>query len=353
MDQLFPAVVATFLLYFVFNERQYVHPKRIGDSIWSAAAVVALLASFVVLFPSSKSEAIGVSVGLLFLAALAPVLGICERKRKPGQEIYAGEEGEKGMPWKRFCLHFASNIGGAVIVSLFLWSTVDSFPGYDSAASPKLLGELILLVAAYAILTFVRQDQLRHCPDMDLRYTTFAPDQIDNDLRGYSLTEWHQITNTVYLTLALFIGSASILFSLFGAYIAWFEGRPLEVPWLLVGLAGLFLLFLFSTALDPSEPVYATFIWGTPLILIFYILWFLLFDKGSWGNWWIYLLAVFVIVLVAYAAIAFFLWRRYRERTGTWKGFWTGLWPYSYRFLIIAVAVGVLTGSLALQLYWE
>lgn len=353
MIPFFPAAAAMLALYFVFRKQRYVHPEGVQEFIRNIAASVALIASFlgIMLFPSSEFGA-RILIGVLLLtAASAPILGLVERRHKPGKGIFKGNKEDAGIPWKRFGSHLFMNIFGALVVSALLWLAVTSLPSRETLVTLELLVELILPVSAYAILEFVRQDQLAHFPDMDLQYATLGPKQIEEDLRGYSLAEWHQFTNTVYLTLALFIASGSILFGVFGAQVAHHQGNPLPISWLFAFSAMLFFLFLFASSWNESEAVYATFIWGTLLVLFYYVLWFIFLDKSPLEGWGTAPLLAFAGVLMVYSALSFRLWYRYRKKHGSWKGFWGGLWSYSIRFLVIAGCLGVLMASLHLQLW--
>lgn len=382
----FAAAAACIALVFVFRNQGYVHPPQAQTAIRNAAAGMTIFFSFLglTLFPRNSLSVWVTSGVLLVLAVSAPVAGIIQRKLQPGRGIFrdgdqesvalnpavigtqdylkhapaAGSNEEdvsetgqdqitvaETMPWQRFIVHLSSNVIGAALVIMFLlsaayWKQVEVY-----AVSPQLLADLVLPVSAYAILEFVRHEQLARCPRMDSYAEAGDFDSIDDDLRGYSLLEWHQFLNTMYLTAALFLAAGSVLVRLFTAQQAYQMGSPVPIDWMYLTTVVLALVFLGATALQSAPAVYTTFLWGAPFICGYFGIWFLMLDTSALARWRAWIWVLVALVVVGYLVGA---WTIIRKRRSQQVSDMT-LVSYLSRYAVVALVLGGLMFALFME----
>lgn len=263
-----------------------VYPPRVAGVLAALVTIGSLLlASFnkSILPTGAPFGIVLASIGVL--AVLPPFVGLLEaRVRRDGQEVFASE---------RFVGHLLMNVLGAVAMGGAAWA-IRSTPGlveYIASPRPEYIANIALPLAWLAVRAFVSTEQAR---ERGRRVESNAADPAGSvhpgagaEVRGYSLSHWHQLLNTVYLTLVTAL-VLSMMFWLLDFVIARSRAQsPVQISWPTVGAAILMIGFLLGCGARGrrvGDSVYLTFLTGMPAALVGVVLWFSLYAPSSFRN---------------------------------------------------------------------
>lgn len=266
-----------------------VRPEKIQKALSYAIGAATLLCTSIgiSLYPGELPAGPGEITGiLLVLASIPPVLGALESKlRKNGQAVYSTGR-VPGEP-NRFPGHMSTNILGALATSGLIW-TARSTSGFDSFVvrfSNDAAFNIMLPLATIVIFAFVRWQQLLACPDVD--HNSALDPAWEDGIAGSSLRHWHQVTNVIYLVVATFTATTTILYLFAHAMMRAKTGHPLPISWQAIVTIVISLSFLYACGGPWSRKfraVYLTFLTGTPAALAAAIVWLSLFEGSQTRN---------------------------------------------------------------------
>lgn len=235
----------------------------------------------------------GVTIALFVLAIVPPISGYIENKfRKNGPEVFAMD---------RFLSHLVTNLLGSLAVSAFVWAAISTpqFDTFVASFGDDAAFNIVLPLASAVALAFARSEQIKHSGGVDL--DTAPADVAEQAITGYSLRHVHQLTNTIHLTVMVFVAGATMLYLFAQTMSSAKEGSPLEVSWQVVASVVLTLVFFLACGLPiirkDSRAIWMTFATGTPAAMGIALVWLALFAEDTLRN------AAIVLVLGgAYAA---------------------------------------------------
>lgn len=297
-----------------FSEPPAVHPRRWSKGLEKFVLFIALAASAleVNLFPTTRAGTWLTGVAILGFALLPPLLGIVQRRLSPGAGIFriSATRDSPSDVRARFWGHMFGNLLGAVLVGVLL------FLQYQFRAqspmpleSPELqrLGVLLNIVLPLALLTvlsFARAQQLQNRAELPRSAISEAGGVSSHRLAGYSLREWHQLANVLYLTAALYLAAGSILNTFAGTVSAYHCGTRIPMsPWFALAIS-VIIAFLIMTGAQKQPEVYSYSIIGVPLVSGFALYWTSLFESSILRTIFICLL-VFVLLIGSLALAAY------------------------------------------------
>lgn len=240
------------------------------------------------IFPAALPVTSSVQISIFFgLAVASPVAGMLEgwiRRKRP-------------VPYssKRFPMHLATNLCGALIATTFLVLVRRTAGGEPVPA--ELLLSVFLPMSLCAALYFVRSQQLS-----DIAHAGHGSSiKVEPDESWFyenSLNRWHQFLNVIHLTVAAFVSTTSLFYALGDTMRRVRAGSPPTLGWETVVIVSLTLMFLMLCGLplkNQDRTLYMTFLTGTPAALCVAILWFGMYELTPLRN-----VIAFTVVLVAY-----------------------------------------------------
>lgn len=256
-----------------------VYPARLGNGLaWLALTVAGALSVLEVpISPVSFGSASSVfAVALCVFALVPPILGLLESHLKAdGQKIFAAS---------RFRGHLVTNAAGAIAAATFLHLS-SSTPGvraFVSGWEDSPAFNVVLPLSVLIVFAFVRAQQAQ-AAGSDFRE---VPDH-ESAVIGFSLAHWHQLANVLYLIVATFTVSTSVMYLFAYSFNRFSQGRPIELTWTFVLAFCAVLGFVFACGMQWSnqEPaVYLTFLTGTPAVLVAIVLWLSILQDSSFRN---------------------------------------------------------------------
>ncbi len=265
---------------------------------------------------------------LLGFALLPPFAGWIEGMRDPA--VFARD---------RFLTHLATNASGALAAGAFVW-VGHTTPGFDSFTvefKNEAAFNIVLPMTTIVIMAFVRWQQLNACPRLDELVAAHDPAWKD-EIKGFSLRHFHQLTNAIYLVLVTFMGAGMILY-LFAFTLEHAKaGDPLALSWQFAVAIVALLAFLFACGLPASrqhQAVYLTFLTGTPAALMVSVVWLALMQQSTVRN--AFALTIIVVGYVLYCAEAVL---------GSSRGTNDKVQLHYFSAAAFAVALTMLTGAL-------
>lgn len=316
-------LAAAFAVFVAVSPVPIVFPLRFARVLRDVTLAIGIGAALfeVLLFPLSE---VSYWISILFLATLAisaPVAGLLENRQSGGQAYRAninGADAPHPSVNRRFALHLVSNTLGLLFTIWVTWFARSLIVTDAAVLAPIVFIDLGLPIAALAVLYFVRGTQLKKCPDLD-RSAHLSPGDtsskerasIEEQLHGYSLAEWHQKLNTVYLALATFLAGASVLIAITSSMISHKLGSSQSVSWQLMLVQVLLLAFVLACGADRTPSVFVTFALGTPATLGVSAWWLTLLEPSTARN-----LAMGIYLCVGIAAyIGVMMWSRRTRST--------------------------------------
>ncbi len=251
-------------------------PELVQDLIlWILVVVSAILtAARIPIFVASVRVEMVAAI-LFVLALLPPVLGLAENRCRGKGEIF-----DPG----RFVGHITGNLTGAATAAGFYWAAQNAtgFIQFTRDFTDASAFNIALPVTTLIIFAFVREQQIERCADLD--EMVLAGKDWKSQIKGYSLTDWNQLSNCIFLISATFAGSSTILYlfsySLLGAR----DGTPVafsvQLGLAMFALVG-FLLVCGSPLSWNNRTVYFTFLTGMPGALVAIMLWLALLQPSA------------------------------------------------------------------------
>lgn len=231
------------------------------------------------LFPSTWPVALVAGL-LLFLGILAPLLGRAENLlRRNGSGIIFEEH--------RFRGHLLTNFLGASAAGAFFWAahSVPGFIDFTHQFKDASAFNIVLPLTTVVAFAFVRQQQIAKCPDLD----ELVADKADwkSGINGYSLSDWNQLSNCIYLIASTFMATSTILYLFAFSLLQAKHSDPVAFsPQLALAIVA-FLAFLLACGSPWSwdnRTVYFTFLTGTPGALIATMIWLSLLQPSPARN---------------------------------------------------------------------
>ena len=360
MDQTLIKVVAFIFFLGLLGADYYAphaHPQR---QVKLAAFAVSGIAGAVTIFHISLiAILIPVDIWIVPLALLAlsiapPLIGLAEaHHKKNGQAVFA--TGVSGAEANRFPMHLGTNILGALAVTL-LYLAARTLSGFLEFSQRFELGPLFnvaLPVSALIALQFARTEQVKKAGGA---LEKFPADELKRRVVGYSMSHLHQMSNTLYLTIATFIYGSLLLYMISYALESRQGGEVLPVTLPVVGAIIMTLIFFLACGLpidylnrfkafralniEPRRPegaVWMTFVTGTPAAIAVAAMWLLLYQCSVLRN-----VSLVTIVLMA--------WTLFAVEVILNEGAIAGrLYLHYYSSLAVALMLVVLLGSVYLE----
>ncbi|MDZ7929299.1 hypothetical protein [Rhodococcus sp. NPDC076796] len=253
----------------------------------AASSLVTGEASFA-LYPASTPAWV-VGLTLLTLGISSPLAGLLEwRFRRHGNEVFDAK--------KRFRGHFLGNLTGALAAAGFFWA-VERTPGFTAwleSYQYESAFNIVLPLVTLVIFAFVRYQQLADCPNLDDKIKADHQDW-KSCIRGSSLSNAHQVLNTIFLIAVTFIGASAVLYLFSYAIVESRHNTPIDFSAQLGLAISALLVFLIVCGLPQGKlwdsktwswnrAVYLTFLTGTPATLVATMVWLALVKDSPTRN---------------------------------------------------------------------